>query len=426
MTDDAFVPPPADGRVFRHPVAAGLADVAPSGRARLDAIARWLQDAALADVVDSGLDGGGVWVLRRLRLRVARFPRFGEALEVATFCSGTGALVAERRSTVRAWWRGRGAAVEALALWVHLDPDGAHPRPLPDGFEAVYGATAAGRRVRARLRHPAAPPDGAPGRPWRFRAADLDLAGHVNNAVYWQVRRGGARRRPSRTRRPTPRSSTARRAGPATPPSPPRTGCAGSARTAATCSPPCACGPGTSSRPMPDPLTAGCLCGAVRFEVTEPPSVAYYCHCTRCQRRTGTRRRAGRAGAARRRPGAVGRGPDPPLRPDEGLPKAFCGDCGSALWAESPRRRRDRGGAARRVRRGPGHPPELPPVHGLRRAVGADPGRRAAAASGAHARVSAAVVHSGLARPADGGGRARRGARAGPGALRGVPLRRGG
>ena len=193
MTDNAFVPPPADGRVFRHPVAAGLADVAPSGRARLDAIARWLQDAALADVVDSGLDGGGVWVLRRLRLRVARFPRFGEPLEVATFCSGTGALVAERRSTVRVADDGAGApgdasvAVEALALWVHLDPDGAHPRPLPDGFEAVYGATAAGRRVRARLRHPAAPPDGAPGRPWRFRAADLDLAGHVNNAVYWQV-----------------------------------------------------------------------------------------------------------------------------------------------------------------------------------------------------------------------------------------------
>jgi acyl-ACP thioesterase len=179
-----LVAPPADGRVFRHPVAAGLADVAPSGRARLDAIARWLQDAALADVVDSGLDGGGVWVLRRLRLCVERFPRFGDALEVQTFCSGTGALVAERRSTVR---DGTGAAVEAVALWVHLDPDGAHPRPLPEGFESVYGTAAARRRVRARLRHPAAPPPRAPVRPWRFRAADLDLAGHVNNAVYWQV-----------------------------------------------------------------------------------------------------------------------------------------------------------------------------------------------------------------------------------------------
>jgi hypothetical protein len=36
------------------------------------------------------------------------------------------------------------------------------------------------------------------------------------------------------------------------------------------------------------PLTGGCNCGAVRFEVTEPLVFAAYCHCTRCQRRTGT------------------------------------------------------------------------------------------------------------------------------------------
>jgi acyl-ACP thioesterase len=181
---EELVAPPADGRVYRHRVVAVLADAAPSGRVRLDAIARWLQDAALADVVDSGLDGGGVWVLRRLRLVVSRFPRFGDAVEVATFCSGTGALVAERRSTVSVDGE---ALVEAVALWVHLDPDGVHPRPLPDGFETVYGAAAAGRRVRARLRHPAEPAAHAQRRPWRFRAADLDLARHVNNAVHWQV-----------------------------------------------------------------------------------------------------------------------------------------------------------------------------------------------------------------------------------------------
>ena len=36
------------------------------------------------------------------------------------------------------------------------------------------------------------------------------------------------------------------------------------------------------------PLTGGCLCGAVRFEIDAPLVSASWCHCTRCQRRTGT------------------------------------------------------------------------------------------------------------------------------------------
>jgi acyl-ACP thioesterase len=179
-----LVPAPEAGRVFRHAARVGLGDVSPAGRARLDAIARWLQDAAYADWVDAGLDDGGVWIVRRLHLRVEEFPRFGDALEVATFCSGTGRLWAERRSTVFASGR---ALVESVAVWVHLDARGVRPRPLPDGFEAVYGAAAAGRRVSARLAHPGEPSPAAVSRAWGFRAADLDLARHVNNAVYWQV-----------------------------------------------------------------------------------------------------------------------------------------------------------------------------------------------------------------------------------------------
>jgi acyl-ACP thioesterase len=177
-------PAPSDGRVFTDVARAGLGDVAPSGRVRLDAIARWLQDAAFADLVDSGLPDDGVWVVRRLRIRVERFPHFREAAEVDTWCSGTGSLWAERRSTVRG---ADGGLIEAVALWVHLDPRGARPRPMPEGFAAVYGPSAAGRRVRARLRHRAMPTDHAQRSPWVFRVADLDLADHVNNAVYWQV-----------------------------------------------------------------------------------------------------------------------------------------------------------------------------------------------------------------------------------------------
>src|ERR687888_233978 len=53
---------------------------------------------------------------------------------------------------------------------------------------------------------------------------------------------------------------------------------------------------------MPElPLTGGCLCGAVRYEITEPLVFAGYCHCTRCQRRTGT----AAAGSARIVPGSL-------------------------------------------------------------------------------------------------------------------------
>jgi acyl-ACP thioesterase len=175
---------PAKGRVFHHADRATLADVAPSGRARLDALARWLQDAAYEDALDSGLDGGGVWVVRRMALRVHRFPRLLDPIDVATFCSGVAPLWAERSSLVSS--AGEPVA-EAVAVWVHLQPDGARPKPLPAGFDAIYGPSAMGRRVRARLRHPPVPPADAGVRPWRFRGADLDLAGHVNNAVYWQT-----------------------------------------------------------------------------------------------------------------------------------------------------------------------------------------------------------------------------------------------
>jgi hypothetical protein len=89
---------------------------------------------------------------------------------------------------------------------------------------------------------------------------------------------------------------------------------------------------------VPDlPLTGGCNCGAVRYEVTAPLEAASYCHCRRCQRRSG----------AAASPNAH---PDPDSfrivsgedrlrvwKPDDGGEKWFCGDCGSSVFARNPR-----------------------------------------------------------------------------------------
>jgi hypothetical protein len=84
------------------------------------------------------------------------------------------------------------------------------------------------------------------------------------------------------------------------------------------------------------PLTGGCNCGAVRFEVTEPLVAASYCHCRRCQRRSG----AAASANAHPAPGAfrIVAGEDRlrVWKPDDGGEKWFCGDCGSSLFGRNP------------------------------------------------------------------------------------------
>lgn len=183
-----MVAAPRRGRVFGIHRRPSLADCAPSGRVRLDALARWMQDVAFADVEEAGLERAAIWVLRRHRIRVERFPRFGEPCEVHTFCSGIGRMWAERRTTVTpvAADGARGEPlVEAVALWVHLDPERRLPSPVTEAEREVYAAAAAGRRVTARLRHPR-PGDVEAEWPWNFRRTDADIADHVNNAAYWE------------------------------------------------------------------------------------------------------------------------------------------------------------------------------------------------------------------------------------------------
>jgi hypothetical protein len=83
-------------------------------------------------------------------------------------------------------------------------------------------------------------------------------------------------------------------------------------------------------------IEGGCGCGAVRFEVTRPFLSAAYCHCTRCQRRTGT----AAAATARAEPGSVrivqGEEALRGWAPEGGREKVFCVECGSALFSCEP------------------------------------------------------------------------------------------
>jgi len=85
------------------------------------------------------------------------------------------------------------------------------------------------------------------------------------------------------------------------------------------------------------PITGHCLCGAVQFEIDGTLENAGYCHCTRCQRRTGT---AASIQARIPRGGLrvlTGEEHIRVYRPDDGgFDKLFCGECGSSLFSRSP------------------------------------------------------------------------------------------
>ncbi len=85
------------------------------------------------------------------------------------------------------------------------------------------------------------------------------------------------------------------------------------------------------------PLTGRCMCGAVSFSISEPLPGALYCHCKRCQRRTGSAFSV--TGLTQPGSFSITDGADAvrTYRPDDdGWHKSFCSACGSQLFTNHP------------------------------------------------------------------------------------------
>jgi acyl-ACP thioesterase len=180
-----FVAPSGRGRAFSGQFRVRLGDADENGIIRLDGVARVLQDVATDDWEETGLESSDTWVVRRTAIRVAeggRWPHYKEVITVTTWCGGAGAAWAERRTNLSS--KGQ-LLVEAVALWVPVDPTG-HPVRIKPAFYDVYGEALQGRKVSGRIAAATVAED-ATYLDWPLRRADLDIVGHVNNAAVWQA-----------------------------------------------------------------------------------------------------------------------------------------------------------------------------------------------------------------------------------------------
>jgi acyl-ACP thioesterase len=179
-----LLPLPSVGRTFTAERTARLGDVDPDGDVRLDAVARYLQDVATDDAVAAGFSNAMGWLVRRSMIRVVRPAVLNERLELTTFCTGFGRSWAERRTTVRG---AGGAVIDGVSLWVQIDVASGRPARLTDEFVQVYGEAAAGRVVSSKFSLGREPSPEAVAVANPFRATDLDVFGHLNNAAQWAL-----------------------------------------------------------------------------------------------------------------------------------------------------------------------------------------------------------------------------------------------
>jgi hypothetical protein len=85
------------------------------------------------------------------------------------------------------------------------------------------------------------------------------------------------------------------------------------------------------------PITGGCLCRAVRYEITAPVSALRACHCLNCQKHTGS---GGSVNAVvpkdhfRITQGTPKKYEDSATQSGRTLSRHFCGTCGSPLFSQ--------------------------------------------------------------------------------------------
>jgi acyl-ACP thioesterase len=185
--DKTLMPVP-DGHpdVFDREWPLRVGDIDRTGRLRLDAAARHIQDIGQDQLREMGFEETHpLWIVRRTMVDLVRPIEFQDMLRLRRWCSGTSNRWCEMR--VRIDGR-KGGLIESEAFWININRETQGPARIADDFlEGLRRTTNVDRlRWKAYL-SPGGRGDADQIRDYPIRVSDIDIFDHMNNSVYWSV-----------------------------------------------------------------------------------------------------------------------------------------------------------------------------------------------------------------------------------------------
>lgn len=186
--DKQLMPVP-DGHpdVFDRQWPLRVGDIDHTGRLRLDASARHIQDIGQDQLREMGFEETHpLWIVRRTMLDLIRPIEFNDMLRLRRWCSGTSNRWCEMRVRIDGK-RGEGL-IESEAFWININRETQMPSRISDDFLAGLHKTTSVNRLRWKsYLKPASRDDAVEIHEFPVRVTDIDLFDHMNNSVYWSV-----------------------------------------------------------------------------------------------------------------------------------------------------------------------------------------------------------------------------------------------
>lgn len=164
----------------------------PDGEATMVSVCNWLQEAASLNAETlafskSNFEAAGEnisWVLTRLKVRMSRFPKWGETVSILTYPRGGRRIVAYRDFVLTG--QENDELGRATSEWMLINLASRKVVPIPEGVFAAANTVRGpvfGDELPLKLRWDCR--ETASGALiFRARRGDIDLNGHVNNVHY--------------------------------------------------------------------------------------------------------------------------------------------------------------------------------------------------------------------------------------------------